>query len=1104
MRGSSHHDHAQDASPPSSAYPGPSINAYSARLDERALEAGPSTHVAGTSSGKRRKLDRACDACRRRKTRCDGPTQPDGVCSTCRQSNKSCTYMETSKPRGPPKAYITGMEDKLERLEGLIRRLRPDIDLDAEFGPPVPRDSWRTEPPSRDSSRPRTRSGPSPLAFDPRDDARQTPSTSTSSPLPPRLGSSSDGESGSEWHTGEAAELTIEDVTGGVKLSLPSTDAEPKLEDRNVRFVGKASGAPWIIATRKFKDLHIAESNALPNSIASKLRTEADKSQLRRKEFWVSPDWELKNEGHKDIEQTLAAVQEQLPPPDLTLSLIDLYFTYPNMHIPLLHRPTFERQWRAGLHKRHVWFAAVCFAIFAVASRWSNDLRVVPESCAGGPDGPKWHAAGSQWFHISMQIIVRRHRSILYPASLHEIQLLTIQRMYMRGTHFFASAWLNTAVGTVKAQDIGAHRQSIYKDLKPADRELWKRAWWCLVLFDRMDSASLGRPCATREEDFDVDLLAEVDDEYWDTGNPETDFKQPTDKPSKITAFNLMIKLSGIVARTLRTVYSLDKADMPLGPFSQAVDPIVSQLNASLTEWVVSVPDHLKPNRIDDPIFANQAAFLFTNYYTTQMLIYRPFIPRTPTTVEQYKRERACPYPALAICLNAAKACVGIIQQQLPNGYANVPNLSATAYQAAGTLLFGWWELKARQHLVEEGAEDVRVDVNVMDQLLAHYKIAMQALEWAVPRWPHVELMIEHLKTAMPSAEDLLRRQEILPRSIRRAPSPKRNTDDRASVSSKEPQVTPLSATNRDWANWRHATVGHRAADPPTSRPLPIPPRQSSDVPPTTYRSRNDSLQPIIDRPRSHSDDMRAMFPSPTPYPPSPAGNSHLSPWSDVPSYAGPRSASPVDMDETERPVAISSIRRTGPHAQLRYGSTSAKYNESYARGAPASNTREPLPGPYAAPDRRATLGGPGLYLPPMASLQAPAARRSSVMPYGSRLSPYEQFKDAASSFDGRMLYEPIPAFEDRNTIYNKPRLQVQTRLDSQPSMEPGPRSFEGRYARASPVPPFDDGYGVSPNTAYGSPGGSWPVQNIATRGQAYTNYQPPSAYDAPRDYRRT
>ncbi|KAL1718931.1 fungal-specific transcription factor domain-containing protein [Schizophyllum commune] len=1097
MRGSSFHNYnAQDAPSPSPAYPGPSsINAYSARADERAHSAGPSTRVPDNSSGKRRKLDRACDACRRRKTRCDGPAQPDSVCSTCRQSKKQCTYMETSKPRGPPKAYITGMEDKLERLEGLLRRLRPDIDLDAEFGPPVPRDSWRTDSTSRDGSRQPSRSGPSPSASNARDDARRTPSTSTSSPLPPRLGSSSDGESGSEWHTGEAAELTIEDVTGGVRLSLPSTDAEPKPEDRNVRFVGKASGAPWIIATRKFKDLHIAESNAPPNSTASKLRTEADKSQLRRKEFWVSPDWELKNEGHKDIEKTLAAVQKQLPPPDLISSLFDLYFTYPNMHIPLLHRPTFERQWRSGLHKRNVWFAAVCFAIFAVASRWSHDLRVVPESCASGPDGPKWHAAGSQWFHISMQIIVRRHRSVLYPASLHEIQLFTIQRMYMRGTHFFASAWLNTAVGTVKAQDIGAHRQSIYQDLKPADRELWKRAWWCLILFDRLDSASLGRPCATREEDFDVDMLAEVDDEYWDTGDPETDFKQPPDKPSKITAFNLMIKLSGIIARTLRTVYSLDKANMPLGPFAQSVDRIVSQLNASLTEWVVSVPDHLKPNRIDDPIFANQAAFLFTNYYTTQMLIYRPFIPRAPTTVEQYKRERACPYPALAICLNAAKACVGIIQQQLPNGYANVPNLSATAYQAAGILLFGWWELKARQRLAEEGVEDVKVDAKVMDQLLAHYQIAMQALEWAVPRWPHVELMIEHLKNAMPSADDVSRPPEPLTRNIRRAPSRRNSIEDGLSASSEKAQATPLSASE-DWASWRRT-----AADHPPSRALPVPPRQSSDIPPATYRSRNDALQPIIDRPRSHSDDIRAAFPSPTPYPASPAVNPTLSPWADIPSYAGPRSASPVDMEETERPVAISSIRRTGSHAQLRYGGTSAKYNESYARGAPAGSSRGSLPEPYAAPDRRTSLAGP--YLPPPANMPPPVPRRPVDAPYGGRVSPYGQFEGV--SFDGRLLYEPIPAFEDRSAMYNKPRLQVQTRLDPQPSMGSGPRAFDGRYARVSPVPPFDDGYGVSPNnnSAYDSPEGSWPVQNIAARGQAYTNYHPSSAYDAPRDYRR-
>jgi hypothetical protein len=37
--------------------------------------------------------ERACDLCRRRKTKCDGPSAPDNVCSNCMQSNQSCTYL---------------------------------------------------------------------------------------------------------------------------------------------------------------------------------------------------------------------------------------------------------------------------------------------------------------------------------------------------------------------------------------------------------------------------------------------------------------------------------------------------------------------------------------------------------------------------------------------------------------------------------------------------------------------------------------------------------------------------------------------------------------------------------------------------------------------------------------------------------------------------------------------------------------------------------------------------------------------------------------------------------------------------------------------------
>jgi hypothetical protein len=41
----------------------------------------------------RQKKDRACDACRRRKTKCDGPLMPQHVCTNCIQTRKECTYV---------------------------------------------------------------------------------------------------------------------------------------------------------------------------------------------------------------------------------------------------------------------------------------------------------------------------------------------------------------------------------------------------------------------------------------------------------------------------------------------------------------------------------------------------------------------------------------------------------------------------------------------------------------------------------------------------------------------------------------------------------------------------------------------------------------------------------------------------------------------------------------------------------------------------------------------------------------------------------------------------------------------------------------------------
>ncbi|ORX63486.1 hypothetical protein DL89DRAFT_208460, partial [Linderina pennispora] len=52
---------------------------------------------------KRQRISRACDRCRRKKVKCDG-RRP--ICTHCQAIGSSCTYLDVTKKRGPPKGYI--------------------------------------------------------------------------------------------------------------------------------------------------------------------------------------------------------------------------------------------------------------------------------------------------------------------------------------------------------------------------------------------------------------------------------------------------------------------------------------------------------------------------------------------------------------------------------------------------------------------------------------------------------------------------------------------------------------------------------------------------------------------------------------------------------------------------------------------------------------------------------------------------------------------------------------------------------------------------------------------------------------------------------------
>ncbi|KAJ8457125.1 hypothetical protein ONZ45_g18441 [Pleurotus djamor] len=113
-----------------------------------------------------------------------------------------------------------------------------------------------------------------------------------------------------------------------------------------------------------------------------------------------------------------------------------------------------------------------------------------------------------------------------------------------------------------------------------------------LVIMDRMVSAFVGRPCALHEEDYDVEYPLEVDDEYWTPEDPDLAFKQPPGTISKMTAFNLMLKLVEILAVALRALYSANKSRLWVGVMGPNWEQrVVSELDSELNSWLDSVPD---------------------------------------------------------------------------------------------------------------------------------------------------------------------------------------------------------------------------------------------------------------------------------------------------------------------------------------------------------------------------------------------------------------------------------------------------------------------------------------------------------------------------------
>jgi len=337
------------------------------------------------------------------------------------------------------------------------------------------------------------------------------------------------------------------------------------------------------------------------------------------------------------------------------------------------------------------------------------------------------------------------------------------------------------------------------------------------VVLDRLMSASLGRPCAIQEEDFDVDLPTEVDDEYWENEHdPEKAFKQPAGKPSLLSYFVSLTKLIQILAVALRTIYSINKSKIFLGFVGPHWEQhIVAELDSALNEWVDTVPEHLKwdttGQNFKDLRWFLQSASLYSHYYHLQIQIHRPFIPSP-------KRPSPLSFPSLAICTNAARSCAHVVDlqrrraPQYPSSHFQLP-----AFTAGIVLLLNIWGAKRAG-----GVADPAKEMEVVHK-------CMGVLRGAEGRW-HAAGRLWDVLYELASVGDL-------PLPMPSPPSAKRERDS----------DSPISLQSSTSASTSNRAPLPQPQPHPSHQPLQQQPQRVS-VSPTTSSLCGSSGTPFVDQ----------------------------------------------------------------------------------------------------------------------------------------------------------------------------------------------------------------------------------------------------------------
>ncbi|KAK7752907.1 hypothetical protein SLS62_005066 [Diatrype stigma] len=618
----------------------------------------------------------SCKECYRRKARCDKVIP---ACGPCMKYRRHCLYEKHS--RTPlTRRHLTEVEEKLERAEALIKRLRrSERDEHSNTGVDQPI-SQQTHVPhlaeqdtffaigeqSRQDEDSVDQQAPPDQRFSERDvhapaaTAQQHSALSTGEKVgrfepansvsmnngraptsySPETSSSSRASTGLlekppqddfEWDELDPIIHHQSPGFGGADGTEAGTGEEDQIkdgmaslavDDKEAGYLGVASGAAL---------LRILEPNA------ARFHTTTSSSNHSQ------------SQHHQQQQRRLPSILAQ---PDINRhigdAMIDSYFKRFHLSYPILHEPTFRAQYSEVIPQPHGRSWPVLAYVVAAIGVYSSAAVV------GDLDLRLFEHAKSM---LSFDFLEVGNLTLVQGLTL--ISNLQQKRDKPNSGYNYLGLAVRMAIG------LGLHKEFPGWNISPLNMEIRRRVWWSLCVFDVGATITFSRPMVWPYDGVEVSFPLNVTDREL-TANSKS-YPPENAAMTPYTAVSTQARFHTATHRIYSRVISK--------PFPAAEELL--ELDAAMIQpWRASLPPYFSFASSDDdgsgssipapvpPAYAMAHAVMQWRYRNLRIIMYRPFVIRTALNAREGREEDSpAAVEAYDRCLEDARITIDLISQ---------------------------------------------------------------------------------------------------------------------------------------------------------------------------------------------------------------------------------------------------------------------------------------------------------------------------------------------------------------------------------------------------------------------------------------------------------